>query len=56
MDITKEDFNEYEEVRQGGRTNMLMISNVCALSGLSSEQVKYIISNYTELAKKYLKD
>ena len=53
MEITKEEFERYEEARRGGRTNMLMISNVCSLSGLDKEKVNYIMSNYSELMKKY---
>ncbi|KKL91775.1 hypothetical protein LCGC14_1891300 [marine sediment metagenome] len=53
MDITKEDFERYEAVRIGGRTNMLMISNVCSLSGLDKDQVKEIILNYGKYTKQY---
>lgn len=53
MEITKEDFERYEEVRMGGRTNMFMISNVVALSGLDKDKVKEIIQQYSQLNKKY---
>lgn len=53
MEITKRDFERYEEVRVNGRTNMFMINNVCALSGLDKKKVKEIMHNYGELNKKY---
>jgi hypothetical protein len=53
MEITKEDFEAYEEVRVGGRTNMLAVSVVSALSGLPREKVMAIIHDYEELMKKY---
>ena len=53
MEITKQEFERYEEVRQSGRTNMFMISNVVLLSGLDSGKVKAIMHQYTELMEKY---
>jgi hypothetical protein len=52
MEITKEQFNAYESVRESGATNMFMLNNVCALSGLTREQCLYIMKNYTELKKR----
>lgn len=41
MEITKGQFNQYENVRVSGVTN------------LNQEQCLYIMKNYSELAKKY---
>ncbi|KKK57559.1 hypothetical protein LCGC14_3053260 [marine sediment metagenome] len=49
MEITKEEFERYEKVRVSGRTNMFMVSNVEALSGLSKEKVLFIMKNYSKL-------
>ena len=54
-EITKEEFNAYERVRVGGRTNMFMTSNVSALSGLKKEKIISIMENYDSLKKKYSK-
>ena len=51
MNITKDEFIRYEEVRANGRTNMLMINNVCVLSGLEREKAIYIMKHYEELMK-----
>ncbi len=53
MEITKEEFERYEEVRVGGRTNMFMVSVVCTLSALDKEKVLYIMQHYGDLTKKY---
>jgi len=53
MEITKQEFERYEEVREGGTTNMFMVSNVMALSGLDREKILYIMQNYEELRKKF---
>ena len=39
MEITKEEFQSYEDVRVSGITNMFMVTTVCQLSGLEKEQV-----------------
>jgi UDP-N-acetylmuramoylalanine-D-glutamate ligase len=51
--ITKEQFERYEEVRKNGRTNMLMITNVMDLSGLSKEEVLEIMNNYSKLKRRF---
>lgn len=53
MDITKEEFDKYEEVRVLGRTNMFMVSNVELLSGLERDQVMFIMNNYSTLKKEF---
>jgi len=49
----KEKFIAYEKVRRGGLTNMFMINKVSNLSGLSVEDVKYVMKNYGDLSEKY---
>jgi len=55
MEITKEQFLDYEEVRASGVTNMCIVNSVCDLSGLDREQVVEIMGNYSKLSKEYLK-
>ncbi len=54
MEITKNQFNRYEECRKSGKTNMFMISNVLRLTGLDSDTVYYIMKHYTELNNKFV--
>ena len=51
--ITKNDFDDYEAVRQSGKTNMFDTKRVSALSGLDKATIMEIIKNYTELKEKY---
>ena len=53
MEITKEKFESYENVRTSGTTNMFMVNNVCSLSGLEKAEVLFIMKNYKELSDKY---
>jgi len=53
MEITKNEFERYEEIRVEGTTNMCLVGNVVALSGLSREQVLFIMKNYEELRNKF---
>ena len=48
MEITKEEFERYEAVRESGVTNMFDISTVRSLSGLSKEQIIHIMKNYND--------
>lgn len=43
------DYRDYEEVRQSGVTNMFAIGVVCSLSGLTRDEVKFVMNNYSEL-------
>jgi len=52
-DITKKDFEAYEEVRQSGVTNMFMASKVSELSGLSKTQILAIMQDYSYLNTKF---
>ena len=53
MEITKRQFKAYENVRLSNKTNMFMISNVMALSGLEKEQILEIMENYEKLEKDF---
>lgn len=56
INITKQDFEAYEKVRISGKTNMLDVRMVGALSDLSREQVLEIICNYGTFQDKYEED
>ena len=53
IDISILDYMKYEDCRESGVTNMFDIRNVTALTGLSKEQIVYIIKNFDKLEKKY---
>ena len=53
MEITKEQFESYEDVRVSGVTNMWAVDLVCEISGLTEEQAMKIMKTYGELAKKF---
>ena len=54
IEITREDFADYERVRQSGKTNMFDIRAVEDLSdNLTAEKIKAIISNYEALMKEF---
>ena len=53
MNITQEEFDAYEDVRQSGVTNMFNVSVVSDYSGLSRQQIMAIMKNYSELNEKY---
>ena len=53
MNITKEEFEAYENVRESGVTNMFMVSAVSELSGLDVTKIMEIMHSYSELDKKY---
>ena len=52
-DITKTQFEAYEKVRVGGRTNMFLVSNVEMLSGLDRATIMCIMKNYSQLMDKF---
>lgn len=52
-EISKDDFELYEDIRQEGITNMMDVSAVCSLSGLTREKVFKIMNNYEELRDKF---
>lgn len=49
IEITKEDFKEYEDCRLSGLTNMFNLSNVEMITGLSKDKIKAIIKEYDKL-------
>ena len=49
MEITKEQFESYEEVRISGVTNMFDVSAVMSYSGLEREEILFIMKNYSKL-------
>ena len=53
MNITQEEFDAYEDVRESGVTNMFDISVVIELSGLERNQVLTIMKHYDDLTEKY---
>ena len=53
MNITQEEFDAYETVRQSGITNMFNVSVVSDYSGLSRDKIITIMKNYNTLADKY---
>ena len=53
MNITQDEFNAYEDVRESGVTNMFNVSVVSDYSGLSRDKIITIISNYDILNNKY---
>lgn len=53
IEISKEDFIEYINCQNSGLTNMLNISNVEMITGLSKDKIKAIIKNYNKLEEKY---
>jgi len=53
MNITQDEFDAYEDVRESGVTNMFDVSVVSDYSGLNREQIMAIMKNYSELSDKY---
>ena len=53
MTITQEQFDAYVEVQESGITNMFNVQVVSDYSGLSRQDIMTIMSNYSELQKKY---
>jgi len=55
LEITREQFLDYETVRLSGVTNMSIITIIEELTELSREQIFEIRKRYDELKKKYVK-
>ena len=51
--ITQDEFDAYEDVRESGVTNMFNVSVVSDYSGLSRDKIITIMSNYDILHDKY---
>ena len=53
VEITQEQFEAYEDVRESGVTNMFDVKTVGELSGLEKEEIMTIMQSYGELKEKY---
>ena len=53
IEITQEDFQAYEDVRESGVTNMFKTSVVSDYSGLSKDKIVSIMQNYGALHERY---
>ena len=53
IEITQEDFEAYEDVRESGVTNMFNTAVVSDYSGLSRDKIISIMSHYSDLKLKY---
>ena len=53
IEITQDDFQAYEDVRESGVTNMFNTSVVSDYSGLSKDKIVSIMQNYGALHDKY---
>jgi hypothetical protein len=53
MEITQDDFQAYEDVRESGVTNMMAVNVVSDYSGLSRDKIISIMQNYSALNEKY---
>ena len=53
MEISKKQFQAYEDVRESGVTNMFDVRVVQRLSGLDRPTILAIVQQYTSLMKKY---
>jgi len=51
--ITRAEFQDYEDVRTSGATNMYDVRTVQRLSGLAEDKIMRIMKQYDELTKKY---
>ena len=54
VEISKEQFQAYEDVRESGVTNMFDVRTVEALSGLARTTIIAIMKQYSELKAKYM--
>ena len=53
IEITQDDFNAYEDVRQSGVTNMFNVAVVSDYSGLNRAKIIAIMANYKALYERY---
>ena len=53
MEITKEQFDSYNDVRESGVTNMFNVTMVCDISGLTKEEVMNIMKNYSVYSERW---
>ena len=53
IEITQDDFQAYEDVRESGVTNMFNTSVVSDYSGLGRDKIVSIMQNYSALKDRY---
>jgi hypothetical protein len=53
MEVTREQFQRFNEIRNSGVTNMLDSKVVCMFADITPEVHRYIVNNYNELLNKY---
>ena len=53
MNITQDQFDAYEDVRESGVTNMFNVAVVSDYSGLNRKEIMTIMKNYSTLQEKY---
>ena len=53
MNITQDQFDAYEDVRESGITNMFNVAVVSDYSGLSRDKIMTIMKNYSDLNDRY---
>ena len=53
IDICILDFIKYLDCRDSGVTNMFDVTTVKAITGLSKEQIIFIMKNFSKLEEKY---
>ena len=53
IEITQDDFQAYEDVRESGVTNMFNTAVVSDYAGLSRDKIVSIMQNYGALNDKY---
>jgi hypothetical protein len=53
MNITQDQFDSYESVRESGVTNMFNVAVVSDYSGLNRQEIMTIMKNYSTLQEKY---
>ena len=53
MNITQDQFDAYESVRESGITNMFNVAVVSDYSGLNRQEIMTIMKNYSTLQEKY---
>ena len=53
VEITQEQFEAYEDVRESGVTNMFDVKTVESISGLNKGTIMSIMKSYSKLKEKY---
>jgi len=51
--ITQDEYQAYEDVRESGVTNMFAVDVVSDYSGLSRDKIVSIMKNYSALRERY---